>query len=80
MLTASLVSAVKVHYIKPVHNPTITDTPLPTPNITEIKLERHHKLTPEPLAQKWNIRLNMTKKKIKVTTQLGVILAMGPLN
>ena len=35
-LTASLVSAVNFHDIKPAHNPTIPDTPLPTPNIVAI--------------------------------------------
>ena len=79
-LTASLVSAVNIHDIKPAHQPTIHDTPLPTPNIAEITQERHHKLTPEYLAQKWNIGLNTTKKTIKVTAQLGVRLALGPIN
>ena len=51
-LTASLVSAVKVCDIKPAQNPTIPDTPLPTPNISAITHERHHKLTPEYLAKK----------------------------
>ena len=78
-LTASFVSAVNVHDIKLAHKPTIPDTPLPTPNIAAITHERHHKLTPGYLSQKWNIRLNMAKKTIKVTTQLGVILALGPL-
>ena len=35
-LTASLISDVNVHDIKPAHNPTIPDTPLPTPNIVAI--------------------------------------------
>ena len=70
-LTDSLVSSVNDHYIKPAHKPTIPDTPLPTPNIAEITHERHHKLTPEYLSQKWNIGLNTAKKMIKVTTQLG---------
>ena len=78
-LTASLVSDVNIHDINPVHQPTIPYTPLPTPNIAAIAQERHHKLTPEYLAQKWNIRLNTAKKKIKVTTQLGVILDLVPL-
>ena len=78
-LTASLVSAVNIHDIKPAHQPTIPDTPLPTPNIAAITQERHHKLTPESLAQKWNIGLNTAKKTIKVTTQLGVRSALGPL-
>ena len=78
-LTASLVSDVNFHDIKPAHKPTIPDTPLPTPNIAAITHERHHKLTPEYLAQKWNIGLNTAKNTIKVTTQLGVILASGPL-
>ena len=71
-LTASLVSDINVHDIKPAHNPTIPDKPLPTPNIAEITHERHHNLTHKYLAQKWNIGLNTAKKKIKVTTQLGV--------
>ena len=77
-LMASLVSAVNVHDIKPAHNPTIPETPLPTPNITSIKHERHQKLTPESLAKKWNIGLNTAKNTIKVTTQLGVRSALGP--
>ena len=78
-LTASLGLAVNIHDIKPAHQPTILDTPLATPDITAITQERHHKLTHEALAQKWNIGLNTTKKKIKVTTQLGVRSALGPL-
>ena len=78
-LTASLVSAVNVHDIKPAHQPTIPDTPLPTPNIAPITQERHHKLTPESLAQKWNIGLNTAKKTIKVTNQLGVRASLAPL-
>ena len=78
-LMARLVSAVNVHDIKPAHQPTIPDTPLPKPNITAIKHERHHKLTPESLAQKCNIGLNTAKKTIKVTTQLRVRSALGPL-
>ena len=77
-LTARLVPAVNVHVIKPEHKPTIPDTPLPTPNIAAITHERHHKLTPKSLAQKWNIGLNTAKKAIKVTTQLGVKSALGP--
>ena len=68
-----------VHDITPAQSTTIPDTPLPTPNIAEITHERHHKLTPEYLAQKWNIGLNTEKKTIKVTTQLGVRSALGPL-
>ena len=68
MLAASLVSAVNVHDIKPAHKPTIPDTPLPTPNIASITHESHHKLTPEWIAQKWNIGLNTAKRTIKVTT------------
>ena len=79
MLTAILVSAVNVHDIKPSHNPTIPDTPIPTPNIVAITHERHHKLTPESISHKWNIGLNTSKKTIKVTTQLGVRSALGPL-
>ena len=78
-LMASLVSAVKIHDTKPAHHPNIPETPLPTPNIAAITQERHHKLTPESLAQKWNIGLNTAKKTIKVTTQLGVRSALGPL-
>ena len=78
-LIASLVSAVKVHDIKPAHKPTIPDTPLTTPNIASITHERHHKLTPESLAQIRNIGLNMAKKTIKVTAQLGVRSELGPL-
>ena len=78
-LRASLVSSVNVHEIKPAHTPTIPDTPLPKPNISAITHERHHKLTPKPLAQKWNIGLNTEKKTIKVTTQLGVRSSLGPL-
>ena len=78
-LTDILVSAVNVHDIKPSHKPTIPDTPLPTPNIAVITHERHHKLTPESLAQKWNIGLNTANKTIKVTTQIGVRLALVPL-
>ena len=70
MITASLVSAVNVHNIKPVHKPTIPDKPLPTPNIAAITHERHHTLNPEYLAYKWNIGLNTANKKIKVTTQI----------
>ena len=72
-LTASLFSAINVHDIKPAHKPTIPDTTLSTPNIAAITQERHHKLTPESLSQKWNTGLNTAKKTIKVTTQLGVI-------
>ena len=78
-LTASLILAVNVHDIKPAHKPTIPDTPLTTPNITAITQERHHKLTHESLAQKWNIRLNTSKKTIKVTTQLGVRSELEPI-
>ena len=78
-LTASLIMAVNVHDIKPAHKPTIPDTPLATPNISSITHERHHKLTPESLAQIRNIGLNMAKKTIKVTTQLGVRSELGPL-
>ena len=78
-ITDSLISTITIHDIKPTHQPTISDTPLPTPNITAIRQERHHKLTPEYLAQKWKIGLNMEKKTIKVTTQLGVRLALGAL-
>ena len=78
-ITASLVSAVNVHGIKPSQKPTIPDTPLPTPNIAAIAHERHHKLNPEYLSQKWSIGLNTAKNTIKVTTQLGVRLALGPL-
>ena len=49
-LTASLVSAVNVHDIKPAYKPTIPNIPLPTPNITAITQERHHKSTPKYLA------------------------------
>ena len=79
MVTARLVADVNVHGIKPSNNPTITDTPLPTPNIAAIAHERHHKLNPESLSQKWSIGLNTAKNTIKVTTQLGVRLALGPL-
>ena len=51
-LTAILVSAVNGHDIKPAHKPTISETPLPTPNISAITHERHHKLNPESLSQK----------------------------
>ena len=51
-LTDSLVSAENIHDIKPAHQPSISDTPLPKPNIATITQERHHKLTPESLAQK----------------------------
>ena len=78
-LTSSLVSTVNVHDIKPAYYITIPEKPLPTPNIAEITHERHHKLTPEYLAKKWNIWSNTAKKTIKVTTQLGVRLALGPL-
>ena len=78
-LTASLVSAVNGHAIKPAHKPTIPQTPLPTPNIESITHERHHKLTPESLAQKWNIGFNTAKKTIKVTNKLGVISSLGTL-
>ena len=78
-LMASHVSDVSVHDIKPAHKPTIPDTPLLTPNITVITQERHHKLTPEYLSQKWNTGLNTAKRKIKVTNQLGVRLALVPL-
>ena len=78
-LTAILASAVNVHDIKPAHKPTILDTPLPTPNIATIIHERHHKLTPKYISQKWNIGLNTAKKTIKVTNQLGVRSALGPL-
>ena len=78
-LTSSVVSAVNIHDITPAHKPTIPYTPLPTPNIAAITYKRHHKLTPKSLSQKWNIGLNMEKKTIKVTTQLGVISALGPL-
>ena len=78
-LTASLFSAVNVNDIKPSHKPTTPDTPLPTPNIASITQERHHKLTPRSLAQKWNIGLNTENKTINVTIQLGVISALGPL-
>ena len=78
-LTASLVSAVIIHDIKPEHQLTIPDTPLPAPNISAITQERHHKLTPESISQKWNISLNTAKKMIKVTTQIVVRLALGPL-
>ena len=50
MLRSILVSAVNVHDIKTGHKPTIPDTPLPTPHITSITHERHHKLTPESFA------------------------------
>ena len=79
MLMASLVSAVNVHDIKPAHNPTIPVTPLSTINIAAITQERHHKLIPESLSHKWNIEFNTVKKTIKVITQLGIILALGPL-
>ena len=78
-LTASLVSAVYIREIKPAHNPTIPDTPLPTPNIASITHERHHNLTPEYLSQKCNIRLNTAKTTIKFTTQHGVRSDLGPL-
>ena len=78
-ITASLVSAVNFHEIKIAHKPTIPDTPLSTPNIAASTQERHHKLTPKYLAQKWNIGLNMAKKKIKFTSQIGVRLVLGPL-
>ena len=76
-IPVSLVSAVNVHEIKPSYKPTIPDTPLPTPNIAATTQERHHKLTPESIAQKWNIRLNTAKKTIKVTTELGVRSTLG---
>ena len=79
-LTAILVSGVNVHYIKPAYKPTIPNTHLPTPNNASITHKMHHKLTPESLAQKWNISLNTAKETIKVTTQLGVRSALGPLN
>ena len=79
MLTAILVSSVNVHDIKPAHKPTIPDTTVPIPNIAAITHERHHKLTPESLAHKWNIGLNKAKKEIKFTIQLGVRSALGPL-
>ena len=78
-LTSSLISAVNIHDIKLAHKPTIPNTPLPTPNIAAITFERHHKLNPEYLSQKWNIRLNTAKKTIKVTAQLGVRSALDPL-
>ena len=78
-LTASLISAVNVHDIKPSHKPTIPYTPLPTPDIVAITHKKHHKSTPEYLDQKWSIGLNTAKKTIKVTTQLGVRSALVTL-
>ena len=69
-LTASLVSAVNFHDIKPEHKPTITDTPLPTPNISAITYERHHHLAPEYLANKWNIGLNTEKRRSRLPPNL----------
>ena len=78
-LPASLISVGNVHDIKPAHKPTISDTPLPTQKIAAITHERHQKLTPKSIAHIWNIGLNMEKKTIKVTTQLGFRLALVPL-
>ena len=78
-LMASLVSDVSIHDIKPAHKPTIPDTPLPTQNIEAITHERHHKLTLKSLDQKWNIGLKTAKETLKVTTKLGVRLALVPL-
>ena len=79
MLTAILVSGVNFHDIKSEHKTTIPDTPLPTPKISAITHEIHHKLTSQSLAHKWNILLDTGKNTIKITTQLGVRLALGPL-
>ena len=74
-----LVSSINVHEIKPAHKPTVLNTPIPTPNIAAITHERYHNFTPEYLAQKWNIGLNTSKKTIKITTQLVVRSALGPV-
>ena len=79
-ITAILVSSLNIHDIKAAHKPTTTDKCLPTSDIVAITHDRHNKLTPKYLAQKWNIGLNTAKKTIKVTTQLGVRLALVPLN
>ena len=59
----------------------VTSTPIALPEliIHTFTSERHHKITPEELSKKLNIGLNTTKKTIKVTTQLGVRSAIGPL-
>ena len=78
-ITAILVSFLNIHDIKAAHKPTTTDKCLPTSDIVAITHDRHNKLTPKYLAQKWNIKLNIAKETIKVTTQLEVRLALGPL-
>ena len=37
---------------------------------------RHSTVTPEEVAQKWNIGLEMVKKTLKVTTQFGICMAV----
>ena len=42
--------------------------------------EQHSTLTPENLARKWNIGLEMAKQTIHVTTQRGIRTAIHPLH
>jgi hypothetical protein len=51
----------------------------PTFRISALTQERHHTLTAEGLAKKWNIGLRTARNTIKATTQLGVRSAIGPL-
>ena len=44
-----------------------------------ITTDRHHEITPELLARKWGCGLKTATNTLKVTTQLGVRSAIGPL-
>jgi hypothetical protein len=44
-----------------------------------ISNERHSKVTPEELSQKWSISLQMAKDTLRVTTQKGIRTAIHPM-
>jgi hypothetical protein len=41
--------------------------------------DRHSKVTPEDLAWKWNIGIDIAKRTLQVTTQRGIQTALHPL-
>ena len=77
-MTSDLLDNVQIRDV-PGTLPIATPTKDPTFKISAISGERHHTLTPESLARKWNIGLKTAKATIKATTQLGIRSAIGPL-
>ena len=79
IFVSDLLDNVHVYQVSSSKSTKPTPAPLPDLQVNTFTHERHHRVTPEALAQKWNIGLNTARKTIKVTTQLGVRSAIGPL-